>query len=328
MEILNGNLIKIIDKFDTRKILVLGDVMLDHYVYGKVYRISPEAPVPIVEVNSESYVPGGAGNVAANISSLGGRVYVLGIIGEDNAGRLLTEELKKRNILTDYLIHDGQRPTIHKTRVIAHNQQMVRFDQEKKDGINAELNNSLLNNIEEIIKNIDLIVVSDYGKGIVSQYLMDNLTKLSAKYNKRILVDPKPKNKNLYNGISLITPNKNEASEMTGIIEETEDDLINIGRTLTEKYCSDVLITRGEEGMSIFGKNGEIAHMPTKAKEVYDVTGAGDTVIAALALSYASGANLREAAYIANHTAGIVVGKVGTSTVSAIELKKSMENDK
>jgi len=324
------NLIKIIEKFKDKKILVFGDVILDKYIWGDVSRISPEAPVQVVNVIKESYSPGGAGNVANNIAALSAKSLIVGIVGNDTTKDRLIKELKKRNIDVSGLIEDKNKRTIRKVRVFGRSQQLLRFDYEGKGYVNTETENNILDFISKKIGEIDAIIVSDYAKGAITKNLMEKLITICKEKNKIIVVDPKPKHKNFYKNATLITPNHAEAHQMTGFAEEEleDTDIERMGKQLLEELNSNVLITKGEKGMSLFEKDGKINHIPTFAKEVYDIVGAGDTSVATLTLALASGATLEESAMIANHAAGITVGKIGTSTVNIEELKKSIENVK
>jgi rfaE bifunctional protein kinase chain/domain len=318
---------EILDKFSKQKVLVIGDVMLDKYVWGKVSRISPEAPVQIVLVDHETYAPGGAANVATNIAELGGLVTIVGVRGDDPAGQLLLKELQRRSIVTDNIITDASRPTIQKVRIIAHSQQLIRFDYEKYDRLSDSVVKSINSTIEGNIRNVDCVVISDYAKGIIDERIMRCVFDNASRHKKSIIVDPRPKNKHLYKNATVISPNYSEACSMAGMEPEDEESFETLGQSLLQTMKSNMVITRGEKGMSIFNKDGTITHIPTKAREVYDVTGAGDTVMAALALALASGANLEDAAIIANYAAGIVVGKVGTSTVTVGEIRDSMQDE-
>ncbi len=323
----NEKLLKIIQNFKNKKILVIGDIMLDKYIWGNVTRISPEAPVQVVSVQAESYAPGGAANVANNIAAIGSCSYMSGIVGKDVANEILLREIKKRNIKTDGIIIDEKKPTIQKVRIIGQNQQLLRVDYEKNEYLNRETEKKIADFAAGIIKEIDGIVVSDYAKGVVTKGLMRNVIDLCKENKKTIVIDPKPEHKMLYKEVTLITPNSKEASQMAGIEPEPEKNILKIGKKILKELKAPVLITRGEKGMALFETNGRIMNIPTKAKEVYDVTGAGDTVVATATLALVSGATLREAAIIANHAAGIVVGKVGTSTLTINELKQSLENE-
>lgn len=322
------NKIALLDKFAGKKILVVGDVMLDKFIWGNVTRISPEAPVPIVLVKSESYTPGGAANVANNIAELGGIVMIVGVIGNDEAAKILTKELQRRSIVTDNLIVDSSRPTIQKVRVIGHSQQLVRVDYENYDAFGDEILKQLIGIVEGLVRTVDAVVVSDYAKGIANKRVMEVLFALCLKHEKKIIVNPKPKNKHLYKNATVILPNHLEANIMAGIENHNDENLELVGQTLVRDLNSDVIITRGEKGMAIFSKGADLgSYIPTKAKEVYDVTGASDTVAATLALALASGANVDDAAAIANYAAGVVVGKIGTSTVTIGEIRQSIQDE-
>jgi len=319
--------IEILGNFKKGTVLVIGDLVMDHFIWGKVRRISPEAPVPVVEVNSESLMLGGAANVVNNIHSLGGRVLVCGVIGKDDAGKKLVHELKQKGIPSDGVIVEGDRPTSVKTRIIAHSQQVVRFDREKRDKIHLDAMKAIIDHTKKKVGSVDAIVISDYAKGVISEELVEEVINIARKNNKPVAVDPKVSHFDFYKNVSIITPNNDEASQASGIDIEDDASLLRAGEVLLNKLGSDaILITRGEHGMSLFENNGEITHIPTVAKEVYDVSGAGDTVIGTVALAIASGASFKEAAVISNFAAGIVVGKVGTATVTPEELKKAVEN--
>lgn len=316
-----------LSKFSQARVLVIGDVMLDKYIWGAVSRISPEAPVPIVKVNKENYVPGGAGNAANNIASLGGTVHLIGIVGNDLANKELLSLLVNNKINVDHIIVDGQRPTIQKVRVIGQNQQLLRFDYEDKAYVSQEDEQKILAHVATLIDDIDVIIISDYAKGVITKTLMDQIVALAHTKQKKIVVDPKPKHMVFYKGVTVITPNHKEASEMIGLEQHPDEDVHKLGGELLKELGSNILITRGEKGMALFCKDGSTQSIPTKAKEVYDVSGAGDTVIATLALALAVGADLEEAAVLANFAAGITVGKIGTSTVTIEELEEALANE-
>jgi len=323
-----NNLIKIIQKIKDKKILVLGDIMLDKYIWGDVSRISPEAPVQVVNVLKESYAPGGAANVANNLAALGAKVFVVGIVGNDTTKDKLVKELKKRNIDVSGLINDSNKRTIQKVRVFGRNQQLLRFDYENEGYVNDETENDIFEFISKKIDEIDAIIVSDYAKGVIKGSLMKKLISFCNEKNKKIIIDPKPKHKDFYKNATLIAPNHTEAYQMIGSSEneDTNGDIEKIGKQLLKEINSNVLITKGEKGMSLFEKGGRIINIPTFAKEVFDIIGAGDTSVATITLALVSGASFEEAAIIANYAAGITVGKIGTSTVSIEELEKSIEN--
>ncbi len=316
------NLKRIISNFKKSKILVIGDLVLDRYIWGKVSRISPEAPVPVVEVTGDNFLLGGAANVANNIVSLGGEVTVAGVAGNDRAGQVLRELIDGRGIGCE--VFEDSRPTTIKTRVVAHNQQVVRFDREDRKAISIGILKNIMLFLGHAVHEHDAVIVSDYKKGVVSRSLIREIVKLAKQKRKLLAVDPKVGHFHFYKGVGLITPNVAEASQGSGVEIKDEKTLIRAGKTLLKRLsCGAVLITRGEEGMSLFEKD-KITHIPTAARHVYDVTGAGDTVIAAFALAFASGATLQEAALIANHAAGIVVGEVGTAVVTPDKLLESL----
>ncbi len=313
---------EIIRGFRNINMLVIGDLILDHYIWGKVERISPEAPVPVVEVTRESFMLGGAANVAHNIVSLGGRVSVIGMNGKDPAGGALVQMLERKGVDCSG-IFVSERPTTVKTRVIAHNQQVVRFDREDSNYIDGKRLNGILNYIKSVIPMYDAIIISDYKKGMVSARFIKGILNISKAEKKFVAVDPKVGHFNYYKGVSLITPNLAEASSGANIEIKDEKTLLDAGRTLMKKLAGGaVLITRGEQGMSLFEKK-KVVHIPTVAKKVYDVTGAGDTVISAITLAHASGAGLEKAAVIANHAAGVVVAEVGTAVTTDDQILES-----
>ncbi len=315
-----------IARFPQATVLVVGDLILDHYIWGNVSRISPEAPVPIVHVNSESLKLGGAANVFNNIVSLGGRADLCGIIGSDEGGRQLLKELGTHRRGRGGVIIDPDRPTTRKTRVIAHNQQIVRYDVEGRTDINASHQRRIVRYVESRLRDISCLVVSDYAKGVVTAGLMTELTRLAALRRVPIIVDPKVEHFSYYKGVTVVTPNHLEAAQAAGVHDGDADQaVLQSGDILRQRLgCECVLITRGEKGMSLFEANGSHWHIPTVARQVYDVTGAGDTAIGTLALAMATGASIRDGAVLANHAAGIVVGMVGTATVTAQQLTEAL----
>ena len=318
-------LLKILEKFKNKKILVVGDIMLDKYIWGDVSRISPEAPVQVVHVQKESYAPGGASNVASNIAALNGKAFVVGIAGNDAAKNILIQELKNREINIEGIFVENDKPTTQKVRIVVRSQQLLRVDYENKEHLHEDIQNKMAAFFDNIIKDVDVVVISDYAKGVITTEICNRLIKIARDKNKAIIVDPKPKHRDFYANVTLITPNNAEASEMTNIEDESDDDVVEIGNKLMKYLNSNVLITRGDKGISLFEKNGNIKHIPTNAREVYSLIGAGDTVVATIALALASGANLEEAATLANIAAGIKVGKIGTASVSIEEIKKEIE---
>ncbi len=319
-------LMKYIDRFSSTRTLVVGDVMLDHYIWGKVSRISPEAPVPVVNVTEENVLLGAATNVVNNVHALGGKVSVCGVIGHDEAGRQLVHMLRVQGIHTDGLIVEDGRPTTIKTRVIAHSQQVVRFDRETKVGIERDTHKRIFEYIRQQEDNgLDAIVLSDYSKGVITKDLVRDIVKLARKKGIIVSVDPKINHFGIYSGVTIITPNTKEASIGAKIEIEDDESLLKAGTLLLKRLkCNAVLITRGEHGMSLFERGGRVTHIPTVAQEVYDVTGAGDTVISTLTLAMAAGAGIADAAKLSNYAAGIVVGVVGTATVKPDELKQKI----
>jgi len=357
---------EIINKFKNQKIAVIGDLILDKYIYGEVERISPEAPVPIVRVLKEKYVPGGAANVAANISTLGGDPFLFGIVGKDQYKDILLEKIAEMNIHTSGIFTDNSKATTRKTRVIGLNQQLLRIDNENIDYIETHQEEKFIDQLKNI-NDLSAILISDYAKGTITKQLISQLIQLSQASNIPIIIDPKPKHQDWYTGSTLVTPNKKEAQEMCGLIIETEDDFIVAGELLVNKFNSNVIITAGAEGMYVFKKakrdkvkgvrekdcpseellqrhstesldipdstqhlklktqNLSISHIPTVAREVYDVSGAGDTVIAVLALALCCDADLESAAILANQAAGIKVSKIGTAPIFLEELEKEFQ---
>ncbi|MCI4625905.1 MAG: D-glycero-beta-D-manno-heptose-7-phosphate kinase [Candidatus Magnetoovum sp. WYHC-5] len=317
----------ILDNFKNKNILVVGDIILDHYILGKVERISPEAPVPIVDVQKEVYLLGGAGNVANNIATLGAKATIAGVVGIGHNAALLKTLLAQRQINTAGITAEN-RPTTVKTRVIAHSQQVVRFDREDKAPIGSDCFIKLTDYLKNNILNFDGIIISDYKKGVISQQLMEFILNITKQKGIFVAVDPKVGHFDYYKGVSLITPNKKEASEGANMLITDPPSLEQAGFSLIKNLqCDSVLITRGEEGMSLFHKD-TVQHIPTVAMEVYDVTGAGDTVIAVYTLSHVCGASLYESAVIANHAAGIVVREVGTAVTKVDDLYCSLTKQK
>ena len=302
---------------------MVGDVMVDHFIWGNVSRISPEAPVPVVDVQKDSIMLGGCANVLNNIYAMGGRVYVAGVIGSDNIGKELITDLRNKKIDSAGIVIEKGRPTTLKTRIVAHGQQMVRFDKENRKPIPASSIAKILDYVKSLRKKIGAIVISDYNKGVVSRELIQGIIKIVNHSQIVICLDPKQNNFSLYKGAHIITPNHHEVQRAAGMEMTAGNDIQKLSELLMKKYSFPaMLVTRGEEGMSLFEKGRKIVHtyFSAQAKEVYDVTGAGDTVIGMLALGLAARANLKEATCLANLAAGIVVGKVGTATVSQQEL--------
>lgn len=317
-----------IQRFPQASVLVVGDLILDHYIWGRVSRISPEAPVPVVHVDAESVRLGGAANVFNNILALGGKADLCGVIGSDETGRMLLKELGSKRSGRGGVVIDQERPTTRKSRVIAHNQQIVRYDVERRGELKPMLQKRILRYVESRLRELSCLVVSDYAKGVVSHSLMSELTRLASLRKIPVIVDPKVEHFSYYKGVTVITPNHLEAAQAAGLHGDGDQVIQEAGATIRQRLgCQSVLITRGERGMSLFEADGVSWHIPTKARQVYDVTGAGDTVVGTMALALATGAGVREAAMLANHAAGIVVGMVGTATVSGKELSEALDRE-
>lgn len=318
----------IISNFNKARVLVIGDLILDEFIWGKVERISPEAPVPVVWMDTESFAPGGASNVANNIAALGGEVELVGVIGNDERGAILKSELDQRGISTAGILVDKTRPTILKTRVIAHKQQVVRIDKELTTPLNNKLISKLVNRINDRINHIDILIIEDYGKGVITSSLLKEVVPFAKRKRKIIAVDPKEDHFSLYKGVDVITPNHKEASFATGINITNKKTLDEAGKALLKKLrCDTILITLGQMGMSLFKEGLRPVHIPTLAQEIFDVSGAGDTVVGVFSLSLASGGTSVQAAHIANCAAGIVVGKVGIAVVTQDELIKRIKQE-
>ena len=316
-----------VQRFPQASILVVGDLILDHYVMGRVSRISPEAPVPVVHVESESLRLGGAANVFNNILALGGSADICGVIGADESGRLLMKELGTKRSGRGGVVTDHDRPTTRKSRVIAHNQQIVRYDIEGRHELKAAIRRRILRYVESRLRELSCIVVSDYAKGVVSASLMSDITRLAALRKVPVIVDPKVEHFGYYKGVTVITPNHLEATQASGLHGDDDQTINEAGAVIRQRLgCQSVLITRGEKGMSLYEGGGASWHLPTQARQVYDVTGAGDTVIGTLALALSAGASMKHSAILANYAAGIVVGMVGTATVSPKQLSEALEN--
>jgi D-glycero-beta-D-manno-heptose-7-phosphate kinase len=330
------NIKRIISGFNKANILVIGDVILDEYIWGSVDRISPEAPVPVVWAKKRTYVPGGAANVANNIRSLGAKVCLVGVAGKDRNSDILFSEIKKRGISTRGIFVEPNRHTTVKTRIIAGHQQVVRVDWEHTDPLSKGLNGRIMGFIEKEIGDYDAIIIEDYGKGVINMALLNELIELVRSHKKIITVDPKEEHFQYYRKVTSITPNRRELENAVRNlkIKDTSnrfkvnsdklftDKEINLAATQVMKYLEldSILVTLGEQGMRLFERSGKLLHIPTVAQEVFDVSGAGDTVISAFTLGLCAHASQFEAANIANYAAGIVVGKVGTAVTTREEL--------
>ncbi len=318
----------------TSRVLVVGDVMLDQFIWGSVARISPEAPVPVVDFERESFMPGGAANAARNLTALRVNTELFGTVGHDQAARQLKQLLKQQHIGCSGLLAHAARATSLKTRIVAHKQQVVRIDRETRDGLEGLLMNRLLTAFRAQLKKADAVIICDYGKGVVTQQLLNEIKDLCRTRGIWLSLDPKPYHLNL-SGLSLITPNRKEAFELAKIPDETRNsnpladkNLMAVAERLhRELHPAVLLITLGELGMLLCQRDQKPFHIPTVAREVFDVSGAGDTVIATFTLPIAAGASPLEAAIISNHAAGIVVGKIGTATVAPDELLQSFGDE-
>ena len=312
-------------KFKECKILVVGDLMIDRYLWGSVDRISPEAPVQVVLVNDESFTLGGAGNVINNLVSLGAKVWVAGVTGKDDNGRFLSKKMNELGIGLEGIVSEQERETTVKTRIIAANQHVVRIDRETSRKIETVSEDSLKKFVNNKLSGVDVVLVSDYGKGLVTDGLMSEIIMTAKKHDKRVIVDPKGLNYSKYSGVSLITPNKKEASSVSGI-EILDESTLNMAgcRILQKIDAASLLITCGKDGMMLFERGKSPYKISAKARQVFDVSGAGDTVIAVLSLAVALGIPLKYGAVAANIAASLVVGKVGTATVSVKELADAL----
>lgn len=326
---------RILSEFKHRSLLVLGDLMLDRYVWGSVARISPEAPVPVVEVEREESFPGGAANVARNLRVFAREVHLIGRVGEDADGSELRGLLEADGIRMDNLLVDAGFPTIVKTRILARHQQVVRVDRERLSLLDSAAVDRICATLSELLPSVDGVVLEDYGKGLFTQEVADRVIALCRSAGKLVAVDPNPRNPIRWRDATVVKPNRPEAFAAARkpvskpVQPPTEDrELLEAGRLLMEEWqCDQLLITLGEDGMMLFRKGLPPYHSASKAREVYDVSGAGDTAISTLALCLASGAEPEEAAELANHAAGIVVAKLGTATVTLDELSRSFEQE-
>jgi len=306
-----------LNKISKVRILVIGDVMLDRYWWGNVNRISPEAPVPIVNLEKISLTVGGAANVAANIAGLGAEPFLVGVIGNDSESDLIVANLTEKNVSTDFLVQSKERLTTVKTRIIAHNQQIARIDQEIKDDLNVADEKNVWEHTKKLLGQVEIVIVSDYGKGVITNNLLSRLITTCKSQGKSVLIDPKGKNYAKYKGAAMLTPNRFEVAEACGLEHYNQTLIEESGhKLLSELSLKYLLITQGEDGMTLFEQNRKAVHLPVESRNVYDVTGAGDTVIACLAVSMGAGADFLEAANLANRAAGLVIEQVGTTAIS------------
>ncbi|MCF7887082.1 MAG: D-glycero-beta-D-manno-heptose-7-phosphate kinase [Candidatus Omnitrophica bacterium] len=313
---------KIISKFSNKKILVVGDLILDRHISGSVNRISPEAPVPVVWAKKETFKAGGAANVGLNLTDLGADVALCGVVGQDIFGKQLYSLLNKKKLNTKYIFKDKTRRTTLKTRIIAHHQQVVRLDWESTDNFSKKATANIIDKIKNNLAKFDAVIIEDYGKGMINPLLVKELVSLCTQKNRIITVDPKEDHFQYYQGVTALTPNLNEAQAAIGKKAKNKKEIKNIGKKLLKDLSpKSLLLTLGEDGMMLFEKE-KIQYIPTAALEVYDVTGAGDTVISLFTLALTCGATSLEAAQLANLAAGSVVGKLGATTTTKKELKK------
>ncbi len=313
-------------RFGGMPVLVIGDLMVDRFIRGAVHRLSPEAPVPVVDVQEEKAMPGGAGNVAANIAALGGRPLLVSVVGEDPEGDSLLAALRGQNVDVEGVVSDAHRPTIVKTRVVAGHQQVVRFDRESRSPLATSVLAQLMEKVRDKLSQARAVILSDYGKGVIGARLVQAVLALAHRQKKLVTVDPKVEHFLRYRRVDCITPNLKEAAEgLRALPPKTDEEVDGLGRRILRRLrCHAALITRGDRGMSLYREGRPPLHIPSQAREVFDVTGAGDTVIATLCLGLAAGAGLEDAARIANAAAGVVVGKLGTATVSPAELRAAL----
>jgi rfaE bifunctional protein kinase chain/domain len=317
---------ELIENLSNTKILIIGDVMLDRYWWGDVTRISPEAPVPVVRLQKDTYVPGGAANVAMNTAGLGAKTILVGLVGNDPECRQLCESLEENGISAEHLVRSSERPTNVKTRVVAHNQQVVRIDRETTSPVSNSEAHNVIEAISATMDNVDVVLVSDYAKGILSTPVLDHIFSMTSRSKKPVVVDTKGKDYGKYRGATILTPNRKEAAEACNLEPESSGLVEHAGcLLLNDVDLKAILITQSEHGMTLFERNQDPRHYEAVSKEVYDVTGAGDTVAATLGVTLAAGAGFREAARLANIAAGIVVQQVGTAAISSEKLGMALK---
>lgn len=325
------NLIKQVGLFEKKKVMIIGDIGLDEYILGEVRRISPEAPVPVLEVDGEDLRLGLAANVAQNIQSLGGQAFLISVVGQDSGAVLLKELFTKAKVGTEHLITDADRPTTRKTRVMAKHHHLVRVDREVRRFVSEATEAQIFISVKSLINQVDAVVIEDYAKGVISRGLIQKVVQLAHAHNKKVFLDPHQTNSgDFYAGVDLVKPNFSEAVALSGLdYDELRDDptkLIDLGKAVQKRTgAKEVVMTRGKDGMIIFSGDNMV-QVPTFARQVFDVTGAGDTVIAALTLGVISGLNLTQACMLANYAAGVVVGQVGCVPCSQNDLKNYIES--
>lgn len=315
---------ELLAKFGKQRVLVLGDIMLDHYIWGKVERISAEAPVPVLEAQKEEFRLGGAANAALNVKSLGGKAILLGVTGRDSAAQDLKRLMECKGLATDGLIDDPDRKTTLKTRIVATNQQIVRIDRETQIDLENEARTALLDSLRRLLPNCQALIIEDYNKGVLTREVISGALELAKSLGIPVAVDPKHRNFRQYRGVDIFKPNFRELQDILDMEFESEDEFqVAASQLRGEMQIKNLIVTRGSLGMYVFDGGKQARHLPTAAREVFDVSGAGDTVISALTLAYVSGADIHLAAKVANHAAGVACGKVGTASVNPDELLKS-----
>jgi rfaE bifunctional protein kinase chain/domain len=312
---------ELVHRMSEANILVVGDLMVDRFLWGTVHRISPEAPVPVVHLKSETSALGGAGNVARNLQSLGAAAHLVGVVGSDRGADDFLRLLAEADLGREGIIRSEDMPTITKTRVIAQHQQVVRIDREAGELLSSAVRDEIGSRVEGLLSKVGGVVISDYQKGVISEDVLERILPAAKAAGLPTVIDPKPLNFPFYKSATVITPNLQEAREMAGSRGGPHEDILQMGKGLRDRLgCEAVLLTRGEEGMTLFESSGEPTSIPATAREVFDVTGAGDTVVAVLSLCLVAGAEVKEAAFLANLAAGLVVGKLGTAVVTQKEL--------
>lgn len=321
-----------LSRFSSQKILILGDIGLDEYVMGRVQRISPEAPVPVLEVENEDQRLGLAGNVAQNVETLGGQPYLVSVIGQDEGAEKLKALCQSQRLQTEHMVSDSQRPTTRKARIMASHNHIVRVDYESRKFLSEETEKKVLGKTKDLISQMNAVIIEDYGKGFFTPSLMKEIIAIAKKNNKPVYVDPHRSNPaNFYKGVTLIKPNFEESLALTGLtyddLRDSPDRILEVGKELLRQTeASQAVVTRGKDGMLIFEK-GQALQVPTFARKVFDVTGAGDTVIATLSMGLASGFSLEESAVLANIAAGVVVAQIGCVPCTRAELESSLKGE-
>jgi len=324
LEVENG--LHLVHSFQGRRVLILGDLMLDRYWWGRVDRISPEAPVPVVRKQRSTMAPGGAANVACNIAALGGEPLLLGLLGADSAGQEFRTALLERGLSVEYLLVDSDRATTVKTRIVAHNQHVVRVDEESIHPIVSSLLQQVIGRVDSLLPSCDVVILSDYAKGFLVPDLLQKVIHSASRKERRTVIDPKGGDYSRYNGAYVLTPNRMEALTAAGFPPTYKDSSAAAARLLDTLRVEAVLVTEGDEGMTLYGRARNPQHVPALARTVYDVTGAGDTVIATLSLALAAGASLWTAAQLANVSAGLAVEQVGTTAVTSLALRQALKD--